>query len=102
MLTYRKTKDGQWVAFGPVAEVTVGAVRVTTKDGRIKDEQVVSLGKTFDVSGTPHVYGYLVAKAAPVAASRSRLSGWRPCGYPGCRPEYCDECDGEGYRGGRY
>lgn len=21
---------------------------------------------------------------------------WRPCGYPGCSPSYCDECDGEG------
>jgi hypothetical protein len=24
---------------------------------------------------------------------------FRPCGYPGCNPNYCDECDGEGYRG---
>jgi hypothetical protein len=21
---------------------------------------------------------------------------WRPCGYPGCCPAHCDECDGEG------
>lgn len=30
---------------------------------------------------------------------------WRPCGYPGCRPGLCDDCDGEGalydYRGRR-
>jgi hypothetical protein len=26
---------------------------------------------------------------------------WSPCGYPGCSPHYCDECDGEGYRPGR-
>ena len=23
-------------------------------------------------------------------------AGWRPCGYPGCSPHYCDECDGKG------
>ena len=27
--------------------------------------------------------------------------GWRSCGYPGCSPTYCDECDGEGYKPGR-
>lgn len=23
---------------------------------------------------------------------------WQPCGYPGCSPSYCDECDGKGRR----
>lgn len=34
-------------------------------------------------------------------ASQPRRSSraWRPCGYPGCNPGYCDECDGEGARG---
>ena len=27
---------------------------------------------------------------------------WRPCGYPGCNPRYCDECDGKGGGDGRY
>lgn len=43
--------------------------------------------------------------AAPVEtrSSKPRYSNWRPCGYPGCSPTYCDECNGEGYRpaGGR-
>jgi len=26
----------------------------------------------------------------------ARPAGWRPCGYPGCNPSYCDECDGKG------
>lgn len=38
--------------------------------------------------------------AAPVASGRSRRP-WSPCGYPGCAPTYCDECEGEGYRPGR-
>ena len=32
-------------------------------------------------------------------AAPSRPAGWYPCGYPGCCPTYCDECDGKG--GGR-
>lgn len=51
----------------------------------------------------------LVASSAPSA--RTPLSrpggrsyghprrGWKPCGYPGCRPGYCDECDGAGLYG---
>jgi hypothetical protein len=41
----------------------------------------------------------LVAGTAPAtkpAARPARPSNWRPCGYPGCNPTYCDECDGKG------
>ena len=34
-------------------------------------------------------------KAAPVKPV-VRKRNWRPCGYPGCNPTQCDECDGEG------
>ena len=40
----------------------------------------------------------LVGGTAP-KPSPARRPGWRPCGYPGCSPHYCDECDGKG--GGR-
>lgn len=30
---------------------------------------------------------------------RSGRRGWKPCGYPGCSPRYCDECDGAGLYG---
>lgn len=37
------------------------------------------------------------------SSSYSRPRRWAPCGYPGCSPHYCDECDGEGMYGrGRY
>lgn len=36
-----------------------------------------------------------------VSSGRHVRRGWRPCGYPGCSPQYCDECDGDGYRAGR-
>jgi hypothetical protein len=40
----------------------------------------------------------LVGGTAP-KPSPARRPGWHPCGYPGCSPHYCDECDGKG--GGR-
>jgi hypothetical protein len=37
----------------------------------------------------------LVGGTAP-KPSPARRPGWHPCGYPGCSPHYCDECDGKG------
>ena len=37
--------------------------------------------------------------SAPAFAYARPARAFRPCGYPGCNPNYCDECDGEGYRG---
>ena len=40
-------------------------------------------------------------EAAPAPArapATSRPRNWSPCGYPGCHPSYCDECDGKGYQ----
>ena len=47
----------------------------------------------------------LVAGAAPKSPARptgTRRLSWRPCGYPGCNPGHCDECDGKGAGGSRY
>jgi hypothetical protein len=46
----------------------------------------------------------VAAPRAPRAPSANRFTratprGWRPCGYPGCNPGYCDECSGEGFYG---
>lgn len=53
-----------------------------------------------DDNGDPVHLGSPTAKTAKTSKARRPL-GWRPCGYPGCNPGYCDECDGEGYRHGR-
>lgn len=46
--------------------------------------------------------GTTTAPAAAGSPSRPRYRrAWRPCGYPGCSPAWCDECDGEGYVPGR-
>jgi hypothetical protein len=59
-VTYRKTKTGEWVVFGPADRVTTGRqVNVRKKDGSIKLETVVSVGKPFQVDGQQMVYGYL-------------------------------------------
>lgn len=29
---------------------------------------------------------------APAPSAASRRRNWRPCGYPGCSPNWCDEC----------
>jgi len=42
----------------------------------------------------------LVAGTAPKRPAGR--PGWAPCGYPGCNPGYCDECDGEGMRRDRF
>ncbi len=43
-------------------------------------------------------------RSAPRVARASNYSTprkWSPCGFPGCRPGWCEHCDGEGYRYGR-
>ena len=52
-------------------------------------------------AGSSHVdcsSGGEAPKAKPARAAMVRRA-WRPCGYPGCNPTHCDECDGEGARG---
>ena len=40
----------------------------------------------------------LVAGVTPAypQGPRGLPYGWRPCGYPGCNPQLCDDCDGKG------
>ena len=84
MVTYRKAKDGRWVAFGPTSEVHVGSITISKKDGSSKIENVASLGKSFDVNGTACCYGYLAEKTEQAPQKTSRPRNWSPCGYPGC------------------
>jgi len=64
-VTYRKTKTGDWVAYGPLSEFFAddgtpkGMVTVTKKSGETKSEAIQKLGRPFDVHGVLHVYGYL-------------------------------------------
>jgi hypothetical protein len=73
VLKYRKTRNGEWAVFGPVALMGEGkTVTVTKADGSTKQETIGSMSRPFDVDGVPHAYGYL---------ERSRLCD--QCGRPG-------------------
>jgi len=41
-------------------------------------------------------------KATRYATRAPARRNFVPCGYPGCNPGYCDECDGEGRYGRSY
>lgn len=82
--TFRKTKMGEWVVFGPARDVRVGPVRVRKRSGQVETKNVVRLGSTFMVNGVPHVYGYLSEPGRQGRPRRDRYErggeGW--CGYP--------------------
>lgn len=65
-VTFRKTRNGEWVAFGPAALI-IGAcergeeIVITKKNGSTVTRHVFSTGNTFNVDGVEMVYGYLEA-----------------------------------------
>lgn len=102
--TWAKLRDDSWGVRLSHDEGKPGeTVTVTRKNGTSSDEV---LGTR--VAGGPGWSLWTVVqkdKAAPkverkaTAVAPKVRKGWRPCGYPGCRPEHCDECDGEGAGG---
>lgn len=57
--SYRKTKSGEWVVCGPAAEMHIGAVPVSKRDGSVKTEIIFRLGRPFSTDKGEMVYGYL-------------------------------------------
>lgn len=83
-ITYRKTPEGKWVACGPASVLRAGAtVTVLKRDGTTKQELITSIGKTFDLKGVPHVYGYLTP---------SHTNAPKPA-PPAGNQEMCYECN---------
>jgi hypothetical protein len=79
-ITYRRTKAGDWVAFGPAGYLTGrGDVTVTKRDGTTEHRWIDRTGRPFQVNGVEMVYAYL----APRAASASNT---------GTAREMCAEC----------
>jgi hypothetical protein len=79
MIHYRKTKTGQWVAYGPAAEVATGEISITKADGTLETRTVASVGRSFAVDGSQMVYGYLTAAERPAparTASRPARAWW--------------------------
>jgi hypothetical protein len=89
MITYTKLRNGEWGVRGE--GLVVGqTVTVTKKSGETKTEkvaQILSHSLDEDIASIVSINGQ----------ATKRRRNWRPCGYPGCNPSYCDECDGRGY-----
>lgn len=92
--TFTKLRSGAWGLRVTGGAASPGAfLAVTKRDGttqQVTVGEVVWQGKD-EKTGQP-IAICTMAKAAPKKARK-----WRPCGYPGCNPSHCDECDGEGF-----
>lgn len=87
--TFRRTKSGEWVAFGPADRVRPGRVEITKRDGSSKVVTVVRTGRPFTVDGVTCAYGYLDDSGSARRPGRSHEPVCR------CGDAYIDEGDGE-------
>lgn len=87
-ISYRKDKKTDtFKLFGPVSEMRVGPVKVTTKSGEIKDEVITKLSKPFDADGEECCFGEMAPREARHSAPRSEQRSKTPRGGSGRRPE---------------
>jgi hypothetical protein len=101
--TWTKLRDGSW-GLRAVGALTVGDfASVQKKDGTVQRIAVGDLVWSGD-----GVFLYRKGPDAPPSSSKVPASRpakpaqrrrWTPCGYPGCCPQFCDECNGEGRHG---
>lgn len=64
-VTYRKTRSGEWVVFGPAQTLRDalnggGLVEVTKKSGEVKVESIHRMGRCFRADGIGCAYGYIL------------------------------------------
>lgn len=96
--TYAKLQNGDWgVRVAGPKPAEGDALTVTKKDGSSKKEVI---GRVLWSGAGVYLCTIAPKSAAPsgsgTGGSARRRRPWRPCGYPGCQPGFCDECDGEG------
>lgn len=82
--TYRKTKNGTWVAFGPVTAFEQTYVNVRKRNGDLECRRIESLGKPFTVDGVVCCYAYLAYSPPDRPRRRSREDYLEEygCGHP--------------------
>jgi hypothetical protein len=84
--TWRQTKTGEWVVFGPTSLVRPGLVTVAKKSGETKTVSVERIGRSFDAAGIDCCYGYVTARSGRSIPARdsSGISGHvcRGCNAP--------------------
>jgi hypothetical protein len=84
VITYRKTREGEWVAFGPAVAFRPGepVITVTKRDGTTETRRVERLGNPFTVDGKPHLYAHLAPRETPPGTpADSRPLPDVPAGY---------------------
>lgn len=102
MATWTKLKSGKWGIKLQRAAREGESVQVKRKDGSVStvvitkvvwtDGSSVSLCAIDEGEKSEDYF-----KRQPHGPAReTRRRRYVPCGYPGCSPSYCDECDGEG------
>lgn len=91
-LGYRQTKSQEWVVCGPVREMGLGTVTVRTKDGNVKQERIIRLGKPFSTPQGEMVYGYK-AEATPQTSMGLGKDGYdRQCADCRRLRRACTQC----------
>lgn len=106
-VSFTRLKDGSW-GLRSADPLTEGAtVAVTKRDG---SQTNAGVGRLIWSGNGAHIYASVALAPAPRFPGPGSGPGsgnvkrtarpWRPCGYPGCHPSYCDECDGKGLRAG--
>lgn len=89
--TYAKLNTGSWgVRVEGPKPAEGAALTVTKRDGTQKKEVIE---RVLWSGGGVYLCAIAPKTAAP-ASSEARRRPWSPCGYPGCNPRHCDECDG--------
>lgn len=102
MFSYRKTKDGTFVVYGPASALVHAkqngvSVSVSTKAGKTKTEMIDRVGRAFDVAGVSMAYGYMAERVSSASGGgRSRRFECDECD-DGQDPACCI-CGGEMYR----
>jgi hypothetical protein len=110
-VTFTRLNNGHWGLRSDAPLSEGSTVAVTKRDGSMSDATV---GRLLWQGDGVHLYASVLARAPRIAgpgpgvlntAQRKRADAkraFRPCGYPGCSPGFCDECDGKGARAGEW
>jgi hypothetical protein len=97
--TYTKLRTGEWgVRIVGQAPVVGQVVMVQKRNGETKEEAIGGIvwsGGGVTICSITRAANEKSSNGGRYGTARARRA-WRPCGYPGCSTDYCDECDGEG------
>jgi len=95
--TFTKLRSGDWgVRVEGAVPATGASITVAKRDGSRDTVVVERVLWTGDGVALCAIQRRASGGGARSSGAARRPRSWRPCGYPGCSPSYCDECDGEG------